>query len=111
MKSVGRKVYAFDDVLIVPKYSDVKSRYGEDIQLQSALGTRLPLVSAPMDTVSGIEMCHKLHELGGLGVLHRHCSIEQQITWVKELKTLMVPFYVAIGATGDAHERLKALID
>lgn len=66
----------FDDVLIVPKRSSVRSR--KDVSLKSRLvgdlTLDLPILSANMDTVTEAAMAKAMHELGGLGVIHRFIS-------------------------------------
>lgn len=70
----------FDDVLIKPKMSFIDSR--RSVSLRSELlGTslRLPIFSSNMDTVTGSEMCGAMHTGGGMGVLHRFCSINSNV--------------------------------
>lgn len=71
---IGKEIkFTFDDVLLRPQYSEIKSR--SDVDLSTELGTlklKLPIISANMDTVTGVKMAHKMQELGGLGVIHRY---------------------------------------
>ena len=70
----------FDDISIVPKYSEVSSRSLCDTSTKIGdieLGT--PLIASPMDTVCGVDMAKRMDELGGLGILHRFCSVEDNI--------------------------------
>ena len=68
-----KKAYCFDDVLLVPKFSDIISR--KEVDLASRLGDRmvfeLPIISSPMDTVTESSMAIRMNDLGGLGVVHR----------------------------------------
>lgn len=75
-----RKGYSFDDVLLVPRYNDIVSRKDVDISVQ-VCGLRLttPVLSANMDTITGHIMARTMWRLGGMGVLHRFCSIEDNI--------------------------------
>jgi IMP dehydrogenase len=68
-----RPSYTFDDVLLVPKFSTIKSRKDVDVSVDLGKGVELgiPIVSANMKNVTGPEMCLKIAELGGLSILHR----------------------------------------
>ncbi|MCQ2130443.1 MAG: IMP dehydrogenase [Bacteroidales bacterium] len=77
----------FDDVLLVPAYSDVhprevslKSRFSRNITLN------VPIVSAAMDTVTEAKMAIALAREGGIGVIHKNMSIEQQAAEVRKVK-------------------------
>lgn len=65
--------YTFDDVLLVPKYSRVKSRSDVDLSVDLPRGIKLdiPIISANMKTVTGPVMAAKIADLGGIGLLHR----------------------------------------
>ena len=71
----------FDDVLLVPKKAIVTSR--KDISLKTRLSKNIPLhipiISANMDTVTESAMAITLAKMGGLGIIHRFLSIEQQV--------------------------------
>lgn len=89
----------FDDVVLVPQYSEVVSR--KLVYTTTQVGGRtlkVPILSANMDTVTGLEMAKVMDELGGMGVLHRFASAEQQLAWVKELGNKAVP---SIGVHAD----------
>ena len=87
---------SFDDVLLVPGMSKVESRKDVDLSchLRQDLDEdenytdpgpefRIPIISSPMDTVTGRDMIMAMHEAGGLGIAHRYCSIEEQVEMVK----------------------------
>lgn len=83
--------YCFDDVLLRPKYSTVGSR--SEIKLESELGTEhrslklnIPLISSPMDTVTDEKMAVKLALAGGLGIIHRYMTQEDQVAQVANVK-------------------------
>lgn len=71
----------YDDVLLVPKYSTIKSRNDIDTSVDFGKGIKLkiPLVSANMKTVTGPAMAICIADLGGLALLHRFTSIKQQV--------------------------------
>lgn len=103
----------FDDVLIVPSKSAVRSR--KDPNLRSRLTRRfsldLPFISANMDTVTESEMAIAMHRLGGLGILHRFMSIEDQVREVRRMKEAGVDLIAAsIGVNGEGQERAVALV-
>ena len=72
----------FRDVVIVPGWVEVEPRE-VDVRTRATRNYRLniPLISSPMDTVTESEMAIALARQGGLGVIHRNCSIEEQWTW------------------------------
>ena len=85
--------YCFDDVLLLPKYSTIKSRKEVDLTCELSaepdkrtLKLKSPLISSPMDTVSGSEMAIAMALNGGLGIIHRFMSEEEQLKQVEEVK-------------------------
>src|SRR5690606_28271208 len=90
----------FDDVLLVPAKSDVLPK---DVSLQTALTDTLklniPLISAGMDTVTEAEMAIAMARQGGLGIIHKNMSIEEQAEQVDRVKrsengVITDPFYL-----------------
>lgn len=74
------KALSFDDISLVPRYNNIASRRDVDTSVQFGdLRLRIPVFSANMDTVTGVTMAKKMHELGGIGFLHRFCSIEDNV--------------------------------
>lgn len=78
----------FDDVLLVPKYSEVRSR--RDASTKSNLTNRIeisvPIVSANMDTVTEAEMAITIAREGGIGIIHRFMTLENQVAEVSRVK-------------------------
>mmetsp|Transcript_7711 Transcript_7711/g.6965 ORF Transcript_7711/g.6965 Transcript_7711/m.6965 type:complete len:88 (+) Transcript_7711:97-360(+) len=70
----------FDDVLLVPQFSTIQSR--NDIDLRTRFSKNVPLnipiSSSPMDTVTEVQMAIEMARNGGIGILHRFNSIEEQ---------------------------------
>lgn len=104
----------FDDVLLSPRYSDIKSR--KEIDLTSEvpnLGTHkfsLPIVSSPMDTVTGTSMAVQISSQGGLGIIHRYNTVDQQSQAVYSAKNAGCPVVgAAVGVSGDFLRRARAL--
>lgn len=104
-----REALTYDDVLLVPQYSDIKSRTEVDISNRlddkSILG--IPIISSPMDTVTESEMAITLQKAGALGIIHRYNTIEKQCNLAKNC------FWAgaAVGVTGDYLQRAKDLFD
>lgn len=65
--------YCFDDVLLIPKYSEIDSRKNVDtsVDLGKGIKLKIPLISANMKTITGPAMATAIAELGGLAILHR----------------------------------------
>ncbi len=104
----------FDDVLLVPAHSEVLPR---EVNLKSKitrnLTLSLPLVSAAMDTVTGAEMAIQMAIMGGIGILHRNQSIEEQaaeVDKVKRAESTIIKDPVTIESSksvGDALQLIK----
>ncbi len=78
----------FDDVLLVPKYSDITSRTQTDLttQLSRNISLNIPFVSANMDTVTESSMAVAIARAGGIGIIHRFLTIEEQADEVLKVK-------------------------
>ena len=110
-----QKALTYDDVLLVPQKSEVKSRQEVDTssKLSRNISLRIPLVSANMDTVTESQMAMAMALAGGLGVIHRFCSPEQQareVARVKRKQNIVIdhPFTISPGQTlADLREKIK----
>ena len=82
-----KKALTYDDINIVPKYSELKSRDKVKLNTRFTKNTELtiPIVSSPMDTVTGLDMAKEMMEWGGVGVIHRFQSIEEQSKMMKSV--------------------------
>lgn len=109
-----KEAVSFDDVLLVPQYSDIESRAQVNIgsDLDKNLKFDLPVISSPMDTITEDKMAMSLHQAGGLGVIHRYNSVSEQASMVEKLRLQSdtMPIAVAIGATGDYLNRADTII-
>lgn len=80
---------SFDDVLIKPTFSNVRSRNDVSTSVMVAgIKLEVPLISSPMDTVTEVEMAYNMSKLGGLGILHRFAELEERISMVAELTAM-----------------------
>ena len=78
----------FDDVLLVPKYSDITSRTQTDLstKLSRNISINIPFVSANMDTVTESSMAVAMARAGGIGIIHRFLTIQEQANEVLKVK-------------------------
>jgi IMP dehydrogenase len=105
----------FDDVLLRPARSDfVPSQADTRTRLTREIGLNIPVVSSAMDTVTEADMAIVLAQMGGIGVLHRNLTIEEQVAAVRQVKRFesgMVVNPITIGpdaALGEAQAMMKA---
>src|SRR5580698_9576206 len=77
----------FDDILLEPGYSELLPHQVDTrSQLTSKIGLNIPILSSPMDTVTEAELAIALAQEGGLGVIHKNMSIEEQTREVEKVK-------------------------
>lgn len=94
----------FDDVLLVPQFSELTSRSQADISTQiGGLNLKVPIISANMDTVTGFEMAVAMGLAGGAGVLHRYKTPDEIIDWLKMLRGSGFPAIPSIGVQDIDH--------
>jgi IMP dehydrogenase len=87
MDKVKSKALTFDDVLLSPRYSDfIPSEASTETRLTRNISIKMPLISAAMDTVTEFRMAIALAEAGGIGIIHKNNSIEEQVFQVKSVK-------------------------
>lgn len=87
MKEIIREALSFDDILIIPDYSDIlpkdvdlKTKFSRNIELNT------PLVSAAMDTVTEARIAISLAREGGIGVIHKNMTVQKQKAEVEKVK-------------------------
>jgi len=115
---------SFDDVMLVPRYSTIKSRLDPNIQATIGSDTTLemPIISSPMDTVTGSDMAISIGSRGAMGVLHRFMSVKEQSDEVMKIIEFnrksegnptcsKAPVVPAIGVGRPERERFKYLYD
>jgi IMP dehydrogenase len=107
------KTYSYDDVLLVPQYSDIRSRSEIDIStdLTKGIKLQLPIFASPMDTISEGAMASALGSVGASAIIHRYNTIKEQARM--RVNKVQSPRLVgaAIGVSGDYLERASALAD
>ena len=83
-----REGLTFDDVLLVPKYSNITSRSQTDLttRLSRNISINIPFVSANMDTVTESSMAVAMARAGGIGIIHRFLTIKEQANEVLRVK-------------------------
>jgi IMP dehydrogenase len=121
-----KKNYTYDDIQLVPQYSEVESRSLVNLKSQLSRNYNLlvPYIASPMDTVCEVKMAKKMMSLGAVGCIHRFMSIEEQATQVREVYDYSfeydaqkvwvhepIPIMAAVGANGDYLERAERLIN
>ena len=106
--------FTFDDVLLVPAYSQVLPREVDtSTQLTRDIRINIPILSAAMDTVTEYKLAIGIARQGGLGVIHKNMTIEQQAEQVRSVKRsesgmIIDPVTLGPDATvGDAHALMK----
>jgi IMP dehydrogenase len=109
-----KEAVTYDDMLLVPQYSDIMSRgevdIGSDLSFDYKL--QLPIIASPMDTVSEVDMSVAMAKAGGLAVIHRYNTIPEQGTLVSQAASHVSTSLTAaaIGVTGDYLERATTLL-
>ena len=112
-ENIMKEAVSFDDVLMVPQYSDIESRSEVNINsdLDDNITLHLPVISSPMDTITELAMAQEMSRSGGLGIIHRYNSPREQAEIIEEAVIQLVDSpAAAIGVTGDFLERAKALV-
>ncbi len=89
--------FTFDDVLIRPAASAMEPAEAQLNTTIAGIDLKVPFISAAMDRVTESRMAIALGNMGALGVIHRNCSIEQQVVMVKEVKAAGVKVAAACG--------------
>jgi len=111
------KALTFDDVTLVPSYCPFDSRKDVDTSCDLGFGKiDIPIISAPMDTISEEEMAVALSGMGGVTLLHRFMEVDNQVTMYKSIISRL-PFDkhhlvgVAFGVAEKENQRIDALYE
>lgn len=106
-----KKSYTFDDMLLEPNFSTVRSR--ADVDLSTELfgdKYKFPLISANMASITESEMAVAMADVGGIGALHRFQSIEDNVKMFNEIKNLAPNTLCSFGIGEKEKERAEALV-
>ena len=87
MEKIKYKALTFDDVLLLPRYTDFLPAQAQlETKVSKNISLKIPLVSAAMDTVTEAAMAIALAENGGIGIIHKNNTIEDQAIEIKTVK-------------------------
>lgn len=115
-----KKSLSYDDVLLLPQYSDIRSRseVSTEVDLGNGLKLALPVLASPMDTISEAPMAIALGGAGGAAIIHRYASVQEQckmVSWAQEggIRNFKTEINVgaAVGVTGDYLLRSRMLLN
>ena len=106
-----KEALTFDDVTLSPQYSRVlPSDVSTKTDLSNNLKLDIPILSSAMDTVTESKMAIALAKQGGIGVIHRNLTIEQQIIEIKKVKSKGFKVGAAVGTNESEFNRVKQII-
>lgn len=112
-----KEALTFDDILIVPQFSEIRSRSEIDmsVNLSKGLNFGIPVLPANMKTLVNLEVAEEFYKLGGLCLLHRFCSIEEQIDILKTLNKKYQDVFdyvgVSVGVKEEDYRNVKTFYD
>jgi IMP dehydrogenase len=109
-----KEALTYDDVLLVPQYSDIQSRKEIDVGnfLDDNIHLELPVISSPMDTVTESDMGIAMYKAGGLGVVHRYNTPAEQVAIINQIQqNTDASIAAAVGVTGDFESRARSVFD
>ncbi len=87
MEKIKHKALTFDDVLLLPRYTDFLPADAKlETRVSKNISLKIPLISAAMDTVTEAAMAIALAENGGIGILHKNNSAEEQAAEIRAVK-------------------------
>ena len=107
MEKIKHKALTFDDVLLLPRFTDFLPAEAKlETNVSRNISLKIPLVSAAMDTVTEAAMAIALAENGGIGILHKNNSIEEQsaeVRTVKKYDIKVVDYFLSSATNLDFH--------
>ena len=107
-----KEALTFDDVLLVPQYSSVlPSKTDLNMCLGNNLNLKIPFLSSAMDTVTESNMAIAIANKGGLGIIHRNLSTNDQVREIKKVKSKKLIVGAAVGTAEEDLLRTKSILD
>lgn len=112
-----RESLTFDDVLIIPEYSEIKSRSEIDLSINLLKGFNfaIPVIPANMKTIVNLQVAEEFYKLGGMCLLHRFCPLDEQINILKTLHEKYEDVFdyvgVSVGIKEDDYNNIKSFYD
>jgi len=107
-----KEALTFDDVLLVPRYSSVlPSETNLNIDLGNNLKLKIPFLSSAMDTVTESNLAIAIAQKGGLGIIHRNLTINEQFKEIKKVKNKNLIVGAAVGTANEDVIRTKYILD
>ena len=106
-----KEALTFDDVTLAPKFSSVlPSEVNTSVKLSKNLSLKIPLLSSAMDTVTESKMAIEIAKAGGIGVIHRNLSINDQILEIKKVQKKGLAVGAAVGTNDIEISRAEKII-
>ena len=106
-----KEALTFDDVTLAPNYSKIlPSQVNTSVNLTPKLNIKIPLLSSAMDTVTEASMGIAMAKAGGIGVIHRNLTIDEQIKEIRKVKSKKLLVGAAVGASEKELTRAKKLL-
>ena len=115
MLRIANEALTYDDVLLLPAYSDVlPSEANLETRLTRDIALNIPLISAAMDTVTEAGLAIALAQEGGIGIVHKNLSLESQareVRAVKKFESGVIRDPIAIGPEATVHDLLALTLE
>ena len=106
-----KEALTFDDVTLAPNYSEIlPSQVNTSIKLTPKLNINIPLLSSAMDTVTESPMGIAMAKAGGIGIIHRNLTIDEQIKEIRKVKSKKLLVGAAVGVSEKEFTRAKKLL-
>ena len=106
-----KEALTFDDVTLAPKYSEIlPSQVDTSTYLRNDFKINIPLLSSAMDTVTESKMAIAIAKAGGIGVIHRNLTIDNQIKEIKKVQSKNLKVGAAVGAGDLEYKRALAIL-
>ena len=106
-----KEALTFDDVTLAPKYSEIlPSQVDTSTYLRNDFKINIPLLSSAMDTVTESKMAIAIAKAGGIGVIHRNLTIDNQLKEIRKVQSQNLKVGAAVGAGDLESKRALAIL-